>query len=239
MAPGGDRVSLWLAETDEALIAAAASQHPRVIVVVVAGSAVVMPWVDTVSATLVTWYSGVEGGAALADIVTGRSEPGGRLPFAVPTDPDHLVDFDRTATAVVYDLFHGQWKLDRDGAAAHFPFGWGLGYGAPRLEAAEATDAHTVRVTVSNDGGSPTSVVVFAFGGLDASAHERPRRRLVGFARTVLGAGASETLDVDLDWSALDLHLDGTWVTEPGRYVIEIGLHAHDPDSISLPVDRG
>ena len=95
MAPGGDLASLRLSETDEALIAAAMARHPHVVVVVVAGSAVVMPWADSVSATLVTWYSGVEGGGAIADIITGRSEPGGRLPFAVPVDPEHLVSFDR------------------------------------------------------------------------------------------------------------------------------------------------
>ena len=239
MAPGGDRDSLRLSETDEALIAAATSRHRRVVVAVVAGSAVVMPWADTASAALVTWYSGVEGGAALADIITGRSEPGGRLPFAVPADADHLVDFDRTASTVVYDLFHGQWKLDRDGVPAHFPFGWGLGYGAPRLMRVEATSECTLRVTASNNADSPTSVVVFAFGGLDGSAHERPRRRLIGFARTVVGAGAGEVVDVDLDWSALDLRLDGAWVSEPGRYTIEVGLHADDPDSISLHLDRG
>jgi beta-glucosidase len=239
MAPGGDRASLRLSETDEALIAAAAARHPRLVVVVVAGSAVVMPWVDSVSATLVTWYSGVEGGTALADVVTGRAEPGGRLPFAVPTDPAHLVGFDRTATAVVYDLFHGQWKLDRDGVAAHFPFGWGLGYGAIRLDGADVLGDHTVRVTASNDGESPTSTVVFAFAGLEASVHERPRRRLVGFARTIVDAGAAEHLEIEIDWSGLDVRLDGAWVTEPGRYVIEIGRHAHDPHAISLHVDRG
>jgi hypothetical protein len=239
MAPGGDRASLRLSETDEALIAAAAARHPRLVVVVVAGSAVVMPWVDSVSATLVTWYSGVEGGTALADVVTGRAEPGGRLPFAVPTDPAHLVGFDRTATAVFYDLFHGQWKLDRDGVAAHFPFGWGLGYGAIRLDGADELGDHTVRVTASNDGESPTSTVVFAFAGLEASVHERPRRRLVGFARTIVDAGAAEHLEIEIDWSGLDVRLDGAWVTEPGRYVIEIGRHAHDPHAISLHVDRG
>jgi beta-glucosidase len=181
----------------------------------------------------------VEGGTALADVVTGRAEPGGRLPFAVPTDPAHLVGFDRTATAVFYDLFHGQWKLDRDGVAAHFPFGWGLGYGAIRLDGADVLGDHTVRVTASNDGESPTSTVVFAFAGLEASVHERPRRRLVGFERTIVDAGAAEHLEIEIDWSGLDVRLDGAWVTEPGRYVIEIGRHAHDPHAISLHVDRG
>ena len=238
MAPGGDRASLRLSEADESLIAAAAARHRRVVVVVVTGSAVVMPWIDSVSATLVTWYAGVEGGDALAEIVTGRAEAGGRLPFAIPTDPDDLVDFDRDATVARYDLLHGQWKLDRDGLTARFPFGWGLGYGNAHVERAEPIDVDSIRVTATNASTSDTTVVVFVFAGLDASAHDRPQRRLVAFARRWLGAGTSEPIELVLDWSALDLRLDGAWVTEPGRYVVDVGLHAHDPDAISLAFDR-
>ena len=90
MAPGGDRASLRLSASDESLIAAAAAANDNVVVVVVGGSAVVMPWASTVPAILMTWYSGVEGGSALADVLVGESEPAGRLPFAVPTDPAHL-----------------------------------------------------------------------------------------------------------------------------------------------------
>ena len=181
MAPGGDRVSLRLSSTDEALIAAAAERHDRVVVVVVTGSAVVMPWVESVPATLVSWYSGVEGGSALGDVVTGRAEPGGRLPFAIPTDPDHLVAFDRNATAATYDLFHGQWKLDRDGHPAQFPFGWGLSYADVSVVAADlAEDGGSVRVRVANRSDRETSTVVFVHAGLDDSNVERPHRRLVG-----------------------------------------------------------
>ncbi|TFH20474.1 MAG: beta-glucosidase, partial [Acidimicrobiales bacterium] len=76
-----------LSDVDEALVAAAAARHRNVVVAVMCGSAVLMPWVNSVSSTLVIWYPGVEGGGALADVLVGRSEPSGRLPFAVPTDP--------------------------------------------------------------------------------------------------------------------------------------------------------
>ncbi len=94
-----------------------------------------MPWADDVAAVIQSWYSGVEGGSALAAMIAGDAEPSGRLPFAVPHDADDLAFFDRDATAITYDLFHGQWKLDRDGVAARYPFGWGLGYGSAVLEA--------------------------------------------------------------------------------------------------------
>jgi beta-glucosidase len=239
MAPGGDRVSLRLAEADEALIAAAAARHDRVVVVVAAGSAVVMPWADTVPAVLVSWYSGVEGGSALADVVTGAAEPAGRLPFAVPVDPGHLVHFDREATTAVYDLLHGQWKLDHDGQRAHFPFGWGLGHGPVDLTGGAVVDeGRSVTATVRNGGDRDTSTVVFAFGGLPSSPHTRPHRRLIGFARVTVAAGQSADVDIELDWSALDLRLDGRWVTEAGRYEVELGRHAQDPDAVTLVVDR-
>jgi hypothetical protein len=238
MAPGGDRVSLRLSDADEALIAAASARHPNVVVAVMCGSAVMMPWVESVRSTLVIWYPGVEGGAALADVLAGRAEPTGRLPFAIPVDADHLVPFDRDATAVTYDLFHGQWKLDRDGNAAQFPFGWGLGYGAATIRSVEVDDAGGVHAELSNDCDRATSTVVFVHAGLDASAHDRPNRRLIGFGRVDLAARGTGAVDIDLDWSMLDLRLDGDWFTEPGGYTVEVGLHAHDPAAVSLTVER-
>jgi beta-glucosidase len=240
MAPGGDRASLRLSEADEALIAAVATRHRNGVVAVMCGSAVLMPWVESVSSTLVIWYPGVEGGAALADVVAGQAEPRGRLPFVIPTDPDHLVEFDRTATAVTYDLFHGQWKLDRDGHAAQYPFGWGIGFGSAQIEATQLIDdARSVRVEVVNPGARGTSTVVFVHAGLDESEHERPPRRLVGFARIDVEAGGRAAAVIDLDWPMLDLRLDRGWVTEPGPYCIDVGLHANDPSAHHLSVERG
>jgi hypothetical protein len=238
MAPGGDRTSLRLSDADEALIGAAAAAHDRVIVVVVAGSAVVMPWASTVSAVLLTWYSGVEGGTALADVLGGDVEPEGRLPFVVPTEPSHLPHFDRDATSVTYDLFHGQWLLDRDGHDAHFPFGWGLGWGAVDVVGAHLVDGSTVVATVHNPGSRSLRPVVFVHAGVTSSAWERPRRRLVGFGRTTVEPGATVTLDIDLDWSMLDVRVDGDWVTEAGAYELDVGLHARDPDAVALTVQR-
>ena len=240
MAPGGDRASLRLSEADEALIAAAAARHRNVVVAVMCGSAVLMPWVGSISSTLVIWYPGVEGGAALADVMVGRAEPGGRLPFAIPTAPDHLVDFDRNATAVTYDLFHGQWKLDRDGNLAQFPFGWGLGYGSAKVETARLLDdGRSMQVELANLSARHTSTVVFVHAGLDASEHERPPRRLVGFGRIDVEAGERTTAVIDLDWSMLDLRFDGGWVTEAGSYSVDAGLHANDPSAHHLSIERG
>jgi hypothetical protein len=238
MAPGGDRTSLRLSASDESLIAAAAAENDNVVVVVVGGSAVVMPWASTVPAILMTWYSGVEGGSALADVLVGETEPAGRLPFAVPTDPAHLPYFDRDATEITYDLFHGQWKLDRDGNAAHFPFGWGLGWGSVDVVRADLADPTTLVVSVHNPCDRTLRPVVFAHAGCEHSVWERPARRLVGFACADVAPGATVEVEIDLDWSMLDVRVDGDWITEHGEYVIDGGRYAGDPDAVTVKVHR-
>ena len=240
MSPGGDRTSLRLSDADEALIAAAVVAHPNVVVSVQCGSAVVMPWAESVSVVLVSWYGGVEGGSALADVLVGDAEPGGRLPFAIPTDPNHLVDFDKDATHANYDLLHGQWKLDRDGNTAHFPFGAGNGYSTFSIDAAHGTDAGAgVEFLMTNTGDRAGSTVVFVDAGLPVSAHLRPAHRLIGFARVDALAGETTTATIDLDWSMTDLRIDGDWLTEPGEYVVTVGQFAGDPAAISFLIPRG
>lgn len=240
MAPGGDRVSLRLRPADEALIADAARLSDRVVVVVQCGSAVMMPWADSVAAVLVGWYGGIEAGNALADVLTGRSEPGGRLPFVIPDDPDHLPFFDKDAAAITYDLFHGQWLLDRHGHRARFPFGSGQGYTSFSIaDAAWIDDGRAASVRVTNTGERPGSTVVFAFGGLPTSTVDRPERRLVGFARVHALPGATTTATIDFDWSALDVRWDAAWWTEPGEYEIHLGTAAHDPRAVRLTTRRG
>ncbi|MEO1058376.1 MAG: glycoside hydrolase family 3 C-terminal domain-containing protein, partial [Actinomycetota bacterium] len=240
MAPGGDRRTLRLSETDEALIAAAAALDTPTVVVVMGGSAFVMPWAKTVDAIVYCWYPGEQGGAAVGEILAGVAEPGGRLPFAIPTDEAQLTDFDPDAERVTYDYFHGQWKLDRDGVAAHYPFGWGLGYTTIGIAGA-ALDEHATTVTAQlrNDGERDGSMVVFVHGGMSSSDHERPHRRLIGFAKTHVPAGATVAVDVALDWRQLDLRHAGAWRTEPGEYLLDVGRHADDPDAIGIAVQRG
>jgi beta-glucosidase len=239
---GGDRRSLRLSDQDEALIAAAAAASERVVVVVMSGSAVVMPWLDSVPATLLIWYPGMEGGHALADVLTGRAEPGGRLPFAVPRHEAHLVPFDPDATAVTYDLFHGQWLFDRDGVEPHLPFGWGLGYttwglGDASVALTTGTTEGEVQTLVTNTGDRDGTTVVQLFGGRPDSGYERPMRRLLGFAKVTVAPDESARVRVPFDLAVLAIREGGGWVQEPGRYELTVGLHANDPRALRLTVD--
>jgi beta-glucosidase len=222
---GGDRDSLRLHEADEALIRAVAAQGTRVVVAVMAGSAVVMPWLDDVSAALMLWYPGMEGGHALADVLLGEKEPGGRLPFAIPEDESQLVEFDKDASTQEYGLLHGQWWLDAQGTKPRLPFGHGLGYTSFSLGQARA-EGDGVSVRVENTGERAGKAVVQVYGSVPGSSYERPPRRLVGFRSLSLAAGAASHVHVPIDRPLLDLRIDGKWLREELPIVLRVGFDA-------------
>ena len=238
-APGGDRRRLTLSSDDEALIRSTVAVNPRTIVVVMGGSATVMEsWRSLVPAIVLLWYPGVEGGHALADVVLGNASPSGRLPFTIPTDEDHLPHWDPDATREVYDLWHGHWKLTRDGHAPAFPFGFGLSYTTFELTRFEVhSGAQLAVVDVTNTGGRDAHTVVQIYGGVPGSSFERPERRLVGFRRVHVAAGGTETVEIALDLSQLSVRVDGGWLDEGGTYRFTAAQLVGDPASLHVDVE--
>ena len=193
---GHDRPGFSLPGAQDELVRRVAGVNERTIVVVNAGSPVDLPWFDEVAATLVAWYPGQELGHAVADVVLGRTEPGGRLPL---TWPRRLADspFElpipepgppRPGAVLPYSegLLIGYRSYDRFGVEPRAPFGFGLGYttfelGSPTLveEGREPGHDATVVVPVTNTG-DPTGQVRGPglsrrrAGALDIGA--RPRR---------------------------------------------------------------
>jgi beta-glucosidase len=242
-AAGGDRSSLRLHDEDEALVTAVAGANDRTVVGVVAGSAVVMPWATKVPAVLQVWYSGAEGGHALADVLLGRCEASGRLPFTVPVDEAHLPAFDRDATSVVYDMWHGWWLLERDDVEPAFPFGFGLSYTTfelgPVIAAVEDREV-VVRCEVRNTGHRDGSDVVQVYGGFCEEDREvRPARRLVGFARVEVPAGGSVAAHIRIPaqrFAVRDSEAKLVLV-RPGTYDLVVAHHAGDRGGERLRVD--
>jgi beta-glucosidase len=243
-AVGGDRASLRLHGDDVAMIRAVAAANPRTVVVVVAGAAVVMTeWADEAAgpaAVLLAWYAGMAGGAALADVLLGRAEPGGRLPFAVPRDEADLPPFDRDATSAGYDAWHGQRRLDRDGVPAAYPFGFGLSYSRFELTGADVErDGEMLRVDagVRNAGDRDGSHVVQLYAVRPADGHPGVARRLVGFARVDVPAGAERRVRIDAPLVRLARREGpGRWVVPGGQYRLEVASHAADPSAVVLPL---
>jgi beta-glucosidase len=234
-ATGGDRASLHLKEHDVALIRAVAAANPRTVVTLVAGSTVVISeWEDSVPAVVQSWYSGLEGGHGLADVLLGRVDAGGRLPFSVPAHAADLPDFDAGSHAFTYDAWHGYWHLARQGVRPAYPFGFGLSYTTFELRGAEIdpNDGETlVRATLTNTGLRRGSDVLQVYGHRAGS--DRPER-LLGFQRAEVEPGASADIDIAIDLTALaerdvSAHV---MVVRAGRYELRVARHFGDPGQL-------
>jgi beta-glucosidase len=237
-AEGGDRASLRLHHHDVELIRSVVAANPRTVVAVVAGSAVVISeWDRSVPAVVQSWYSGMEGGHGLADVLLGTVDASGRLPFSVPTQESDLPPFDATAEAFVYDRWHGYWHLARRGVSPAYPFGFGLSYTSFALESARAEmGAEMLRVSASvrNTGDRSGTDVLQVYVGREGSG--RPAR-LAGFRRFDLGAGDVATIDIEVALTVLaerDVE-DHAMVVRPGNYLVRVARHASD-EGISMQV---
>jgi beta-glucosidase len=241
---GGDRVTLTLRPFDEDLIRAVADANHRTVVAIVAGSAVMTEgWRDRVPAILMMWYAGMEGGHALADVLSGKANPSGRLPFSVPTSTEHLPYFDRDATSIVYDRFHGQRLLDRLGVAAAYPHGFGLSYTTFEITDAlvtdRATDAILLQVTVRNTGQHGGHHVVQVYGRRSTGSYAG-EHVLAGFAAIEVPAGGTAQVAVRVDllplaeWDPEARHRVRPAVRD---VVLEVGSYAHDPASVIVDLN--
>jgi beta-glucosidase len=239
---GGDRRSLRLHREDVDLIGAVAACNPRTIVAIVAGSAVVISeWDAKVPAIVQSWYSGMEGGHGLADVLLGRVDASGRLPFSIVGDEDDLPPFDAEATSAAYDRWHGWWHLERAGSEPAYPFGFGLSYTTFELGACKAEVGDTsirVSANVQNTGTRPGSDVVQVYARRQRS--DGPSR-LVGFSRVDVRAGDTWFAEIEVPFGAL-AERDVTahaMVVLPGRYSLRVARHATDSGvPFEIEIDR-
>lgn len=241
-ARGGDRRDLGLPAAQVALIraAAAAASGKPVIVVIVSGSAILIEdWRADATAILQTFYSGMEGGTALARLLFGEVSPSGRLPFTLARDPAHYPAFDPDADSVVYDLWHGYPKLLKEGVAPRHAFGHGLSYSrfATRaLKARRRGDTLTVSIAVTNQGPMPAAHVVLLFAEAPARLADRWPRKLVGFVRADLAAHETRILETAIPLQRLHIRDGGCWHLEPGSYRILACADAADPQPLETMV---
>jgi beta-glucosidase-like glycosyl hydrolase len=241
---GGDRSSLRLRPIDAEIIRAVGAANPRTVVVVVtAGAVITEEWRDAVPGVLVAWYSGSEGGRALADVLLGEVDAAGRLPFSVPTAEEHLPFFDRDATAVTYDKWFGQRLLDRDGNRAAFPLGFGLSYTTFDLGEVEAGDVDgetlPVSVTVTNSGERAGRHVVQIYGRPVDAGEDFPSRVLLGFTPVELAAGESARVTARASLRPLQRWTGDGFTPASPTAVIEAAAYAGDPDARTVTVTIG
>jgi beta-glucosidase len=241
---GFDRTTLALPGRQDDLVRAVASANPRTIVVVNAGSPVLLPWRYDVAALLIGYFGGQEFGNAIADVLLGLAEPGGRLPTTWPdADADApVLDTIPQDGVVRYDegIHIGYRAWLRHTAAPAFWFGAGLGYADIQPVRASVTSSvapgeeFTVTVEVENRSDRDGKQVVQVYAARPDSGVERPVRWLVGFAPVRVPAGATASVDITLPSRLLAYWEDG-WQYESGTYGLHIGTSAVDlPLSFSV-----
>ncbi len=208
---GFDRSTLDLPGAQDELIERILDVQPRTIVVVNTGLPVAMPWASRAAAVLQAWFGGQEHGPALADVLTGAVEPGGRLPTTIPLALEHTPSFgqfpgEHGAVRYGEGLLVGYRWYDSRRLPVQFPFGHGLGYTTveltePRVEHTTITEGEevVVRVDVTNTGSRRGSEVVQLYvEPLDPTV-TRPRRELKTFAKVDLEPGERRTVALVLD----------------------------------------
>ncbi|MFG1999283.1 glycoside hydrolase family 3 protein [Spirillospora sp. NPDC048911] len=190
---GFDRSTPALPGRQDELVSAVAAANPRTVVVVNAGAPVLMPWRDEVAAVLWVWLPGQEGGDALADVLTGAAEPGGRLPTTFPASEDDILSPRPVDGVLDYAEGTAIGYRHYDAADVAYPFGHGHGYTTWEYESVSVSGG-TAEVTVRNTGGRPGREIVQCY------AMDGPRPvALAGFAVVDAGAGERATVRVPLD----------------------------------------
>ncbi|WP_078860934.1 glycoside hydrolase family 3 C-terminal domain-containing protein [Streptomyces sp. NRRL F-2747] len=241
---GFDRRDLRLPGRQDDLVRAVAAANANTVVVVNAGSPVELPWRDEVAAVLLTWFPGQEGGAALADVLLGLREPGGRLPTTWPARfaDAPVTEVIPTEGRLEYaeGLFIGYRAYERQGVAPAFPFGHGLGYTDWAYESLEVTGT-TARVRVTNTGsraGREVVQVYLAPSGAAAGAAERPASWLAAFAGVEAGPGESVEAEIALPARAFEIwdEAAGRWQRIGGTYEVRAS-HAHGDTRLTATLE--
>jgi beta-glucosidase len=208
---GFDRSSMDLPGAQDELVSQVLAANPNTVLVVNAGAPVTMDWADQGRAVLQIWFGGQEMANALVDVLTGVSEPGGRLPTTIPFRLEHNPSFGNFPAEQSH-LRYGEGVLvgyrwyEARHLPARFPFGHGLSYasfvlGAPRLSSHEFSpgDRLTVHVPVTNTGHRAGAEVVQCYVAPRSPRVTRPPKELKAFAKISLAPGETGEVSFELD----------------------------------------
>ncbi|MCM2394156.1 glycoside hydrolase family 3 protein [Streptomyces albipurpureus] len=239
---GFDREDLRLPGRQDDLVRAVVAVNPRTVVVVNAGSPVELPWRDDVAAVLLSWFPGQEGGAALADVLLGAAEPGGRLPTTWPA-----VFADAPVSQVVPEsgeldyregLFIGYRAYDKAGTTPAYAFGHGLGYTTWEYESLEVTPGRAA-VRIRNTGSrTGREIVQIYLAPTSGGEVERPARWLAGFASVEAAAGSSVEVEIELPPRAFEIwdEQSNSWAHQGGFYQVQ-AAHALDDQRLTATLE--
>ncbi|KAJ1309840.1 hypothetical protein OPQ81_006605 [Rhizoctonia solani] len=241
---GFDRPTLSLPGRQDELIQAVAKANKNTVVVIQAGSAVSMPWVDDVAGILQSWYLGNEAGNAIADVLFGKVNPSGRLPISLPKReediPAHL-SFGSEMGKVHYreDVFVGYKYYQARKVAPLFPFGFGLSYTTFELSdlKVEGPSSHDsslevkASVTVKNTGSVKGSEIIQLYVAPPSGPITHPKLQLRAFGKAAdLEPGASKSVELSFGKYGVSFwhEEDETWRADAGEYQVFVGTSSVD-----------
>lgn len=233
---GGDRESMRLHQRDIDLLKGISGVNPNTVCSLIGSSAILIDeWADDIPAILFSFYSGMEGGNALADILFGDVCPSGKLPYSVARSEEDYPFFEADCEQVTYEYYHGYAKLDKEKKVPYYPFGYGLSYtsfavGKPEL--AVFSDTCKITVPVKNTGTYKGAEVLQLYVGCKNSAVERPVKLLKDFERIELKAGEEQLISLCVKKSDM-AYFDETkddFVKEDITYIAYIGTSSAEKD---------
>lgn len=238
-AEGRDRASLALPYAQDKVIEALTAVNDNVVVLIVSGNAVEMPWVDKVDGIVQTWFLGTETGHAIADVLLGKVNPSGKLPFTFPVKLEdngaHALNaYDKDDLSVEYKegIFVGYRWAEKHNIKPLFAFGHGLSY--TTFEYGEAAcrksgSGYKVTVDVTNTGSREGKEVVQLYISDEESSLERPVKELKGFKKVTLAPGETQKVTFEIEPDMLKFYDPSKgWVLEPGKFTVHVGAASDD-----------
>ncbi|HIT89246.1 MAG TPA: glycoside hydrolase family 3 C-terminal domain-containing protein [Candidatus Merdenecus merdavium] len=233
---GGDRESMRLHKRDIKLIEGIKGINPNTVCSLIGSSAILIDeWEQDVPGIIFSFYSGMEGGNALANILFGDINPSGKLPYVVAKQEDDYPFFDPDCESIEYDYYHGYAKLEKENKKPLYPYGYGLSYttftmSEPKVETFE--DVAKITVKLKNTGSMKGAEVLQLYIGCENSKVDRPVKVLKDFARIELEC--MEEKEIELVVRKTDMayysEIEQRFVTEDITYVAYVGNSSDKKD---------
>ena len=224
-----DREHMGLPEGHNRMIEAVAAANPNTVVVLLGGSAMELPWAERVKSILYMGLPGQAGGEAIANLLTGKANPSGKLTETWPLCYEDVIAKDTFGNRNVEyreSIYVGYRYYDKAGKPVRYPFGHGLSYTEFTYSNLRA-DGQAVSLSVTNSGNRKGAEVVQLYIAPPEGGLFRPEKELKGFVRVELEPGESKTVQFQLDNRSFALWEDG-WKIPGGAYTVMLGSSSRD-----------
>ena len=224
-----DREHMRLPEGHNRMIEAVAAANSNTVVVLLGGSAMELPWADKVKAILYMGLPGQAGGQAIANLLTGKANPSGKLTETWPISYQDVISrdtFGRRNVEYREGVYVGYRYYDKAEKAVRYPFGHGLSYTAFAYSGMK-TDGRTVSVSITNTGAVRGAEVVQLYIAPPDGGLYRPAKELKDFSRVELAPGETQTVTFTLEDRSFAVWNDG-WKVPGGTYTLQIGASSRD-----------